>query len=171
MVGRRMFSLRLAQYIVFLLSITLFTLSKLDYDNFKEHFQSNNNTLDPAANNNTLDPAARASLNLSVSANLQTINCFNSVDCWIDHFSGDIAMAALRSIITVTIGLGIMLEVSQMVRMKGRYFDLGNLIDWTIFLTSLVLVLDEVIWDIKIVDISKGCAAAKVVFNQAHSLP
>ena len=74
-------------------------------------------------------------------------------------------MTVIIIITTITIGLGLLLEVSQMIRMKGRYFDWGNLIDWTIFLTSLVLVLDELVWNIEIKDLSKGCAAAKVVFS------
>ena len=154
MIGQKMFVLQLAQYIVFLLSITLFTLNKLDYANFKAQFPST--TI-------TQNSTARAVVQLSVDP--QAVNCFNSVDCWIDLLSGDIAMTALSVITTVTIGIGLLLEVSQMIRMKGRYFDLGNLIDWTIFITSLVLVLDDLVWSIEIEDASKGCASAKVVIS------
>ena len=42
--------------------------------------------------------------------------------------------------VVVTTILNIIIELSQMIRKRGRYFQISNLIDWIIYMTTIIFL-------------------------------
>ena len=112
MFGRQIFFLQFLQYFLFLVSITGYTLSKLTYDRFK------------AMNTKDTDALGERSLHLK------------------PFISSDPVVVVFRYASFFTVGLGILIEISQVIRSKARYFNIRNLVDWLLYLLSIVFLLD-----------------------------
>ena len=112
MFGRQIFLLQFLQYFLFLVSITGYTLSKLTYDRFK------------AMNTKDTDALGERSLHLK------------------PFISSDPVVVVFRYASFFTVGLGILIEISQVIRSKARYFNIRNLVDWLLYLLSIVFLLD-----------------------------
>ena len=112
MFGRQIFFLQFLQYFLFLVSITGYTLSKLTYDRFK------------AMNTKDTDALGERSLHLK------------------PFISSDPVVVVFRYASFFTVGLGILIEISQVIRSKARYFNVRNLVDWLLYLLSIVFLLD-----------------------------
>ena len=112
MFGRQIFLLQFLQYFLFLVSITGYTLSKLTYYRFK------------AMNTKDTDALGERSLHLK------------------PFISSDPVVVVFRYASFFTVGLGILIEISQVIRSKARYFNIRNLVDWLLYLLSIVFLLD-----------------------------
>ena len=141
MFGRQIFFLQFLQYLLFLVSITGYTLSKLTYDRFK------------AMNTKDTDALGERSLHLK------------------PFISSDPVVVVFRYASFFTVGLGILIEISQVIRSKARYFNIRNLVDWLLYLLSIVFLLDLGLgWEEE--EESKplkeqetlGCSGATVIF-------
>ena len=117
MFGAKIFLAQFLQYVLFLTSITGYTLSKLTYDRFKDM--------------NTADIKANAEED---SKRIITPEVFTS--------SPTMAVTIFRIASFGAIGLGLLIEVSQIIRSKARYVNLRNLVDWLLYLLSILLLLD-----------------------------
>merc|ERR1711971_553966 len=126
MFGRRIFFLQFLQYVLFLASITGYTLSRLTYDQFKEFNTAN--IVSNALGGRGLHPTCRIGMGSGYELTLFT----NSTpEC-----------VVFRIFSFCAIGLGLLIEVSQIIRSKARYFNFRNLIDWVLYLLSLLFLLD-----------------------------
>ena len=117
MFGAKIFLAQFLQYVLFLTSLTGYTLSKLTYDRFKDM-----NTADIKAN-------AEEDRNRVIMPEVFTS-------------SPTIAVTIFRIASFGAIGLGLLIEVSQIIRSKARYVNLRNLVDWLLYLLSILLLLD-----------------------------
>ena len=123
MFGAKIFLAQFLQYVFFLTSITGYTLSKLTYDRFKDM-----NTADIKAN-------AEEDRNRVIMPEVFTS-------------SPTIAVTIFRIASFVAIGLGLLIEVSQIIRSKARYVNLRNLVDWLLYLLSILLLLDIGVYEV-----------------------
>jgi len=120
MFGRQIFFLQFVQYFIFLASITGYTLSRLTYDQFKEFNTANSES---NARSLHLHPMGRiGSL---------TVLTTSTTEC-----------VVFRMFSFCAIGLGLIIEVSQIIRSKTRYFNVRNLIDWVLYLLSVLFLFD-----------------------------
>ena len=124
MFGAKIFLAQFLQYVFFLTSITGYTLSKLTYDRFKDM-----NTADIKANAEEED-----------RKRFLMPEVFTS--------SPTIAVTIFRIASFVAIGLGLLIEVSQIIRSKARYVNLRNLVDWLLYLLSILLLLDIGVYEV-----------------------
>ena len=123
MFGAQIFLAQFLQYVLFLTSITGYTLSKLTYDRFKDM--------------NTADIKTNAEED---SKRFLTPEVFTS--------SPTIAVTIFRIASFGAIGLGLLIEVSQIIRSKARYVNLRNLVDWLLYLLSILLLLDIGVYEV-----------------------
>ena len=123
MFGAKIFLAQFLQYVFFLTSITGYTLSKLTYDRFKDM-----NTADIKAN-------AEEDRNRVIMPEVFTS-------------SPTIAVTIFRIASFGAIGLGLLIEVSQIIRSKARYVNLRNLVDWLLYLLSILLLLDIGVYEV-----------------------
>ena len=123
MFGAKIFLAQFLQYVLFLTSITGYTLSKLTYDRFKDM-----NTADIKAN-------AEEDRNRVIMPEVFTS-------------SPTIAVTIFRIASFGAIGLGLLIEVSQIIRSKARYVNLRNLVDWLLYLLSILLLLDIGVYEV-----------------------
>ena len=123
MFGAKIFLAQFLQYVLFLTSITGYTLSKLTYDRFKDM--------------NTADIKTNAE---EVRKRVIMPEVFTS--------SPTIAVTIFRIASFGAIGLGLLIEVSQIIRSKARYVNLRNLVDWLLYLLSILLLLDIGVYEV-----------------------
>ena len=123
MFGAQIFLAQFLQYVLFLTSLTGYTLSKLTYDRFKDM-----NTADIKAN-------AEEDRNRVIMPEVFTS-------------SPTIAVTIFRIASFGAIGLGLLIEVSQIIRSKARYVNLRNLVDWLLYLLSILLLLDIGVYEV-----------------------
>ena len=126
MFGRQIFFLQFLQYVLFLASITGYTLSRLTYDQFKEFNTAN--IVSNALGGRSLHPMCRIGMGSGYELTLFTNSTPECVGFRIFSFCA--------------IGLGLLIEVSQIIRSKARYFNIKNLIDWVLYLLSVLFLLD-----------------------------
>ena len=123
MFGAKIFLAQFLQYVLFLTSLTGYTLSKLTYDRFKDM--------------NTADIKTNAE---EVRKRVIMPEVFTS--------SPTIAVTIFRIASFGAIGLGLLIEVSQIIRSKARYVNLRNLVDWLLYLLSILLLLDIGVYEV-----------------------
>ena len=123
MFGAKIFLAQFLQYVLFLTSLTGYTLSKLTYDRFKDM--------------NTADIKANAEEDRK---RVIMPEVFTS--------SPTIAVTIFRIASFGAIGLGLLIEVSQIIRSKTRYVNLRNLVDWLLYLLSILLLLDIGVYEV-----------------------
>ena len=123
MFGAKIFLAQFLQYVLFLTSITGYTLSKLTYDRFKDM-----NTADIKVN---AEEDRKRFLMPEVFTSSPTI-----------------AVTIFRIASFGAIGLGLLIEVSQIIRSKARYVNLRNLVDWLLYLLSILLLLDIGVYEV-----------------------
>ena len=126
MFGRQIFFLQFFQYLIFLVSITGYTLSRLTYDQFKEFNTAN--IVSNALKERNLHPMGRIGLGSGYELTLFTTSTLECV--------------VFRIVSFCAIGLGLIIEVSQIIRSKIRYFNIRNLIDWVLYLLSVLFLFD-----------------------------
>ena len=122
MFGRQIFFVQFVQYFIFLASITGYTLSRLTYDQFKELNAAN------VTNARNLHRMGRIEIGRDIELTMLTTS---TPEC-----------VVFRIVSFCAIGLGLVIEVSQIIRSKMRYFNLRNMIDWILYLLSVLFLFD-----------------------------
>ena len=122
MFGRQIFFLQFVQYFIFLASITGYTLSRLTYDQFKELNTAN------GTNARNLHRMGRIEIGRDFELTMLTTS---TPEC-----------VLFRIVSFCAIGLGLVIEVSQIIRSKMRYFNVRNMIDWILYLLSVLFLFD-----------------------------
>ena len=105
MIGRYVFYAQLLVYILFMASVTVFTLYKLNSKTF------------PDENNH-----------------FQFYAECGQTDDFTEH--------VLQVLVIFFTVINIIIEISQLHRMKQRYFSLSNLADWIIYIVAICFVLN-----------------------------
>ena len=122
MFGRQIFFVQFVQYFIFLASITGYTLSRLTYDQFKELNTAN------VTNARNMHRMGRIEIGRDIELTMLTTS---TPEC-----------VVFRIVSFCAIGLGLVIEVSQIIRSKMRYFNLRNMIDWILYLLSVLFLFD-----------------------------
>ena len=104
--GRYVFYFQFIQYILFLISITGYTLTKLTFDSYQANIHSSGECPPELEVDN---PAI---------------------------------IMVYRFLVFISVVLGVLIECSQIIRMKLRYCNISNMVDWTLYVLSIFFVLD-----------------------------